>query len=101
MRFLRKEYYLCCNQNLKNMKLADLKNEKNLITPSELKHGEVAIIRKWGARNDYVIGAIVIRYKQAIIPIGYDDGKIFSTGAEITDRYFLLEVLPKGTLLEV
>jgi len=71
----------------------------NTICVNDMKDGDIAIIRKWGI-SDYV-GCIVQRYENNLIRLGENSGKGWSDVLNYRNENFRVEILPKGTLLEV
>jgi hypothetical protein len=78
-----------------------------LIHVNQMEDGQIAIIRKW-----LIIlyeGAIVQRYKNSLIRLGMPGNQGWPDLFELTsgenklsnDKDFLVELLPKGTKLEI
>ena len=68
-----------------------------------MKDGEIAIIRKWKGISG-TLGKVVQRYGESLYVIGkaYGDGWSywFKNNLE-EDKEYLVQILPKGTLLEI
>lgn len=84
------------------MKLVKKGDDKSVVW-SEMKDGDIAIIREWGAGQH--IGEIVQRYDKFLIKLGGRKsdswGDIFSDHTTGLNSVCRVEILPPGTLLEI
>jgi hypothetical protein len=81
------------------MRIFDKENEKILITPSEMKDGEIGIIEVHVSCES--VGRIIQRYQDLFIVLGETNGCSFTSASNYNRRDFLIRILPKGTLLEI
>ena len=68
-----------------------------LIRPCDMDDGDIAIIRKWSLTDS--IGKIVQRFGENLVVLGKNSGNSFEGLSKSAEC--LVEVLPKGTLLEI
>lgn len=80
------------------MKVIEIPN-KNTITPSEMKDGEIGIIREWATNSKYYEGRIVQKHGSKLIALGLASDKSFYSCTDTSTCR--VEVLPKGTILEI
>ena len=80
------------------MKLIKM-GENNWITPSEMKDGQIGIIRKWTVES--YVGMIVQKYGNSLVCLGLPSSRSFNGGGTITHPDCLIEILPYGTTLEI
>ena len=79
----------------------ELVEEKpNLLTPYEMRDGEVGIVRKWAFDKKDYVGKIVQRYKDELILIGHPaenrNANMFS------DRnHYQIQLLKKGDIIKI
>ena len=78
------------------MKVISIPNN-NWKLPSEVKDGEICIVREWFNTNNPPIGALMQRYLNNFIILGKGWGSAYE-GLSDNVR---LEVLPKGTIIEL
>ena len=76
------------------------KNETNWVTPSEMKDGDIGVIRHWSYHE--ALGIVVQKFGDNILVLlGAPSGKHMPNGGNITSRDYLIEILPPGTQLEI
>jgi len=81
------------------MKLVN--NNTNLLTPAQMKDGDIGVIRKWSYTLAY-IGDIVQKLEGGeLITLGKSSEYHFINTDKITSDDCLIEILPPGTLLEI
>lgn len=75
----------------------------NLIHPSDMKDGQLAIIRDWSSST--VIGLVVQRVESKLVIIGEPSSRCFPDICKSAYKYSTsickVEILPTGTMIEV
>jgi len=83
------------------MKLANKNRNRKLLTPAQMKDGDIGVIRKWSYTLAY-IGDIVQKFENdKLITLGKNWKHSFKNADKITSDDCLIEILPPGTLLEI
>ncbi len=76
-----------------------INDTKTMIMPIDMLDGQIGVIRMWGLNTQYV-GRIVQRFGDKLISIGIGTGNVW-TELSCLGNECLVEVLPKGTILEI
>lgn len=76
------------------------RNTPRIVTPSEMKDGEIGVIINWEDRTDYS-GRVVQKYGKALITLGEGYFLSWTEADKITNPLCQIEILPKGTTLEI
>lgn len=74
-------------------------NNPKWVTPDKVKDGQLCIIRKHPLQEN--VGNILHRYINTFITIGERAGKCYTTLHHSPQELCLVEILEKGTLLEL
>ena len=67
-------------------------NKSKLIFPSEMKDGDIGVIR-----SGVYEGRLVQRYKNILISLGYPSGESFLSACGNNDNVFQIELLGEGS----
>lgn len=81
-----------------NIKLK-IEVESERFTPSEMKCGQVGIIRSWSA-NEY-IGTVVQKHGSCLIALGKEEGFSWCDVNILDGRTFLIELLKSGDTITI
>lgn len=76
------------------------RNTPRIVTPAEMKDGEIGVIINWEDRPDY-IGIVVQRHENILVTLGEEYGHSWTEADKITRPLCQIEILPKGTTLEI
>ena len=82
------------------MKIISTPNPK-LITPWEVKDGQICVIRVHHFDIDNIIQRVCNLQYDGFISLGKNSGHHYTGLHLITDRSVLVEILPEGTTLQI
>lgn len=77
------------------------KDINNWVPLHAMKDGDVAVIRRWNTMADEHIGWIVQRFEDTLIPLGKHSGSAYTRIFDKPHTNIEVEILTKGTTLEV
>ena len=74
-----------------------------LLTPYEMRDGELGIIRKWAFDEQLYVGAIVQRYRDTLLIIGrpVEDQLVYSADTFSDRNHYKIQLLKKGDTLKI